>query len=68
MSSTIIRMVSLSVDSLIAIVPDSECRTPILIVPLGLGAGGPGRTRDHGSGRPPPATFCLNFMLSPFIA
>jgi hypothetical protein len=33
MSSTIIRMVSLSVVSLIAIVPDSECRTPILIVP-----------------------------------
>src|ERR1700746_2851029 len=33
MSSTIIRMVSLSVVSLIAIVPDNECKTPILIVP-----------------------------------
>jgi len=33
MSSTIIRMVSFSVVSLIAIVPDSECKTPILIVP-----------------------------------
>src|SRR6516164_9742449 len=33
MSSTIIRMVSLRVVSLIAIVPDSEWRTPILIVP-----------------------------------
>src|SRR5436190_23849864 len=33
MSSTIIRMVSLSVVSLIAIVPDSECKAPILIVP-----------------------------------
>src|SRR4051795_7090828 len=32
-SSTIIRMVSFSVVSLIAIVPDSECSTPILIVP-----------------------------------
>src|SRR5207249_7678999 len=31
-SSTIIRTVSLSVVSLIAIVPDSECSTPILIV------------------------------------
>jgi hypothetical protein len=43
MSSTIIRMVSLRVDSLIAIVPDSECKTPILIVsrvwaPAGLAA------------------------------
>src|SRR4030088_2408606 len=33
MSSTIIRMVSFSVVSLIAIVPDSEGKTPILIVP-----------------------------------
>ena len=32
-SSTIIRMVSLSVVSLIAIVSDNECNTPILIVP-----------------------------------
>jgi len=32
-SSTIIRMVSFRVVSLIAIVPESECRTPILIVP-----------------------------------
>ena len=40
MSSTIIRMVSFSVVSLIAIVPDSECSTPILIVPpLGEAAG-----------------------------
>src|SRR6516164_6429079 len=31
-SSTIIKTVSLSVVSLIAIVPDSECSTPILIV------------------------------------
>ena len=37
-SSTIIRMVSFSVVSLIAIVPDSECRTPILIVPCAPGA------------------------------
>ena len=33
MSSTIIKTVSLRVVSLMAIVPESECRTPILIVP-----------------------------------
>ncbi len=37
-SSIIIRTVSLSVVSLIAIVPDSECRMPILIVPASAAA------------------------------
>ena len=50
-SSIIIRMVSFSVVSLMAIVPDSECRMPILIgaacAPIDTGAATPQRPAPH---------------------
>src|SRR5215469_3044628 len=77
-SSTIIRMVSLSVVSLIAIVPDSECNTPILIVPWGLGGSSGRRPRDDGCGNrglPNPAQHlgaslfeCLGTARRPAVA
>src|SRR5947209_2224063 len=45
-SSTIIRIVSFSVVSLIAIVPDSECNTPTLIVPCVCASAVTGATAD----------------------
>ena len=48
-SATIIRIVSFSVVSLMAIVPDSECRTPTLIGSPPV----PGAEEESGSSLPP---------------
>ena len=55
-SSTSISTVSFNVVSLMAMVPESECKTPTLIV---SSAAQVGMTTDNPKARPEPSTHCL---------
>src|ERR1700744_998402 len=58
-SSMSMRTVSLSVVSLMAIVPESECRTPTLMVSAALATAESARPQASGSAR---KSVCLSFM------